>query len=128
MEHLTSPDYTPPQSAQELLHRYAAGERYFPNADIPDGSSLDGATLEEAVFVSAWLSDVNFRGANLQRVRFEECNVKCSDFGNADLRGAAFPRTHVEATSYDGAKLEGASFAGALAYGGEYFEGQIPSC
>ena len=39
-----------------------------------------------------------------------------------------FPRTHVEATTYEGANLEGASFAGALAYGGEYLDGQIPSC
>ena len=128
MEHMTSPDYSPPESAQDLLRRYAAGECFFPNADIPDGSSLELATLEGAVFLSAWLSDVNFRGANLQRVRFEECNIKCSDFGNADLRGAMFPRTHVEATNYDGANLEGASFAGALAYGGEYLDGQIPHC
>jgi uncharacterized protein YjbI with pentapeptide repeats len=78
--------------------------------------------------VSAWLSVVNFRGAKLRGVRFEECNVKCSDFADADLRGARFPRTHVEATSFDGADLEGASFAGALAYGGEYREGEVPSC
>lgn len=121
MEYVTSPDYSPPESAQELLRRDAAGERFFPNADIPDGSSLELSTLEGAVFLSAWLSDINFRGANLRRVRFEECNVKCSDFGNADLRGAMFPRTHVEATNYEGANLEGA-------YGGEYADGQIPGC
>ena len=121
------PTYRPPETAEELLRRYAAGERYFPETDIPDGSSLEGAALAGAVFVSGWLSDVNFRGADLRGVRFEECNVKCSDFDNADLRGACFPRTHVEAISVRGARLEGASFAGALAYGGEYREGEIPS-
>ena len=63
MEHVTSSGYCAPESAEELLLRYAAGERFFPNADIPDGSSLELATLEGAVFVSAWLSDINFRGA-----------------------------------------------------------------
>jgi uncharacterized protein YjbI with pentapeptide repeats len=118
--------YQPPASAEELLRRYAAGERYFPQADVPEQSSLEGCTLEGAVFESAWVSCVSLRGANLRRVRFERCNVKCSDFGGADLRGASFPGTHVEAASFEGANLEGASFAGALAYGGEYREGDVP--
>jgi uncharacterized protein YjbI with pentapeptide repeats len=118
--------YQPPESADELLRRYAAGERYFPQADIPEQSSLQGCTLEGAVFESAWLSCVYFRGSHLRGVRFAQCNVKCSDFGNADLRGATFPGTHVEAANFEGANLEGASFAGALAYGGEYREGDVP--
>jgi hypothetical protein len=71
--------YQPPESAAELLRRYAAGERYFPQADIPEQSSLAGCTLEGAVFESAWLSGVHFRGSNLRGIRFAGCNVKCSD-------------------------------------------------
>ena len=118
--------YQPPASAEELLRRYAAGERYFPHADIPELSSLEGCTLEGAVFEDAWVSCVTLRGANLRGVRFERCNVKCSDFSGADLRGASFRETHVEAASFEGATLEGASFAGALAYGGEFREGEVP--
>ena len=106
--------YQPPQSVAVLLERYAAGERYFPEADIPEGSSLNGANLEGAIFSNAWLSCVDFQYANLKGVQFNSCNIKCSDFRNADLRFASFQGTHVEATDFQGANLEGASFAGAL--------------
>src|SRR3954465_13454407 len=82
--------YEPPRSAEELLRRYASGERSFPDADIPDNSSLCAAVLAGASFRGAWLSCVDFRGADLRGCRFDGCNVKCSDFRGADLRGAAF--------------------------------------
>jgi uncharacterized protein YjbI with pentapeptide repeats len=103
----------PPRSSEELLRRYAAGERFFPDADIPEYSSLREAVLAGAVFKDAWLSCVDFRGADLRGCRFECCNVKCSDFRGADLRGAAFiGSTPVEATLWDGANVEGADFSG----------------
>jgi uncharacterized protein YjbI with pentapeptide repeats len=120
------PGYEPPQSAAELLRRYAAGERQFPHADLPEGSSLRGANLAGVAFAQAWLSGVDFTGADLRRVRFADCNVKCSDFGGADLRGASFPGTHVEAADFAGANLEGADFAGARAYGGAFRAGETP--
>ena len=47
-------DYRPPENAQELITRYAAGERYFAGAEMPDGSSfvgvnLSGCNFEESV-------------------------------------------------------------------------------
>jgi uncharacterized protein YjbI with pentapeptide repeats len=104
--------YDPPQSAEELLRRYAAGERFFPDAEIPDYSSLQEVDLAGASFKGAWLSCIDFRGANLSGCRFEDCNVKCSDFRGADLRNAAFDNVAIEATFWDDAKVDGADFSG----------------
>jgi hypothetical protein len=111
-------EYAPPHSAEELLRRYSDGERFFPDADIPDNSSLRGAILAGAIFQDFWLSCVDLRDADLRGCRFENGNVKCSDFGNADLRNAVFAgAVHVEASSWHGAKVEGADFSGVWAYG-----------
>jgi uncharacterized protein YjbI with pentapeptide repeats len=123
---VSSPDYQPPQSAEELLRRYAAGERYFVEADIPDGSDLRNSTLAGATFDGGWLTDLDFRGANLRHVKFLSCNIKCSDFREADLEGAIFTGSSVEATYFENANLTNASFAGAYAYGCELKEGDIP--
>lgn len=118
--------YEPPRSAEELLRRYAAGERFFPEADIPEDSSLREAVLADALFKDAWLSVVDFRGANLRGCRFEGGNVKCSDFRGADLRGAVFAGTAVEATLWDGANTNGADFTMATAYGGTIRDAEFP--
>jgi uncharacterized protein YjbI with pentapeptide repeats len=104
------PDYQPPRSADELVQRYNAGERYFRDVDIPDGSDLRKSTLAGATFDHGWLSDIDFRGANLRQVSFLHCNVKCSDFREADLEGAIFTGSLVEATYFEDANLTGVSF------------------
>ncbi len=125
--HHLPPGYSPPQSAEELLRRYAAGERYFPDADIPDRSSLRGATLAGAIFRDFWLSDVDLRDADLRGCRFENGNVKCSEFDNADLRNATFSGcVHVEASSWHGAKVDGTDFSGVWAYGSPINSPEFP--
>lgn len=109
--------YAPPMSAAELLRRYAAGERYFPDADIPENASLRGAVLAGAIFKDFRLSCVDLREADLRNCRFENGNVKCSAFDNADLRDAVFKEVHVEATSWHGANVEGTDFSGAFYHG-----------
>jgi len=105
--------YGSPTSSEELVREYAAGQRLFRDADIPEGSSLQNAVLAGATFMHCWLSDVDFRGADLRGCRFEGCNVKCSDFREADLRGAAFTdHSPIESTMWDGANVEGADFSG----------------
>jgi len=118
-----SPGYVPPTSAEELLRRYAMGERRFPEADIPDGACFKGVVLAGAVFEHAWLSDADFRGADLRGVVFRQSNVKVSNFSGADLRGASFPETHVCAAIFAGALLDDASFEGALCYGAIIHDG-----
>ena len=115
-----------PQSTDELLRRYAAGERFFLEADIPEGSSLQNAVLAGACFKDSWLSDVDLRGADLRGCRFEGGNVKCSDFSGADMRGAVFIGTAVEATVWHGAKVDGADFTQASAYGSAIADPEFP--
>ena len=119
-------DYVPPESVEEIIARYAVGERYFGHADIPDGADFREATLEDAVFELSFLSSADFRGANLKRVSFRSANVKCSDFREADLEGATFEGASVEATDFAGANMSGVSFAGAGYYGYSLREGERP--
>ena len=58
--------------AQEVLHRYAAGERNFCNAN------LRGA---------------NFKGQNLSEADFSGADIYSTNFMNANLRGANFAKT-----------------------------------
>jgi uncharacterized protein YjbI with pentapeptide repeats len=123
---LERPAGSPPESAEEILRRFARGERFFSLADLPDGSDFHGANLEGCVFRRCWLFDADFRGASLRSANFHESNLKGSDFRDADLRGARFAGSSVEAARFEGARLEGASFAGAGYYGLTLEEGDVP--
>ena len=59
-------------NAQELLKRYAAGERDFSNAD------LQGVVCTEEV-----LRGIILRGANLERANFGWANLEGADLSNA---------------------------------------------
>lgn len=126
MDALIPLDYKAPESVEELLRRYATGERYFASADIPDGADLKGAVLEDAILEHVWLSDANCQGANLQRVSFRHSNVKCAIFRDANLQDASFEGAAVEATDFAGANLSGVSFAGAGDYGYIIQPGESP--
>ena len=118
--------YEPPRSAEEILRRYAAGERVFRDADLPEGSSFRGATLAGAIFKEAMLHSVDFRGADLRGVQFVNSNVKCSDFRSADLWDAVFTGTSVEATFWEGANVVGADFAEAFFHGSPIRDPEFP--
>ena len=110
-------NYTPPESREELLRRYANGERSFPDTELSN-ADLAGVTLDGASFGRlSWFSSTNFEGASLRGTSFRECNVKCASFRHADLTGASFELAAVEATEFEGAKLAGVSFVGATYYG-----------
>jgi uncharacterized protein YjbI with pentapeptide repeats len=40
------PNYQPPLSVEELLQRYASGDRYFAKCELPDGANLSGVNLQ----------------------------------------------------------------------------------
>ena len=98
-----SNDYKPPESREELLQRYANGERHFPETDLSDadlsGVKLDGASFEGF----SWFFNSNFDRASLQGTSFRECNVKCASFRNADLTGAYFELAAIESIDFEGA-------------------------
>ena len=112
-----TPAYKAPESREELLQRYANGERSFPDTELSDadlsGVKLDGASFEKW----SWFSSTNFEGASLRETVFRECNVKCASFKNADLTGASFELAAVEAAEFEGAILERTRFEGAGYYG-----------
>ena len=113
------------ESVDELLRRYAAGERYFTDTNIPHGSDLRGVTLDGAHFEDGFLHSADFRGASLRGVRFN-CNVKCSDFSGADLTGASFEGASVEAAMFVGAILDNTRFRGAWYMACELPDDEVP--
>jgi uncharacterized protein YjbI with pentapeptide repeats len=79
--------YRPPKSAKELLERYAAGERYFNNGDLPiadlTGANLTGANLAfsdlaGAKLAGSTLANANFYGATLIEALL--CDTNLSQF------------------------------------------------
>ena len=123
-------DYQPPKTTQELIQRYAQGERTFFDVDFCERDlqgnypNFDGAQLTNIVFYSSFIC-ASFRGACLRNAIFR-CNMKGSDFTKADVRNASFVGCAVDGTIFDGAKLEGAIFAGAFYQGCELKEGEYP--
>ena len=109
--------YAPPASVDELRRRYDAGERLFPDIDLPDGTRMRGIVLAGAEFWGGMIYDADVKAADLRGCRFDNCNVKCTDFRSADLRGASFRGASVCAACWEGADLTEASFEGANYYG-----------
>lgn len=109
-----------------MLRRYAAGERYFVGADIPDGANIRGVNLEGVNLERAWLFDADFTGANLKRVIFCGANLKCVNFRHANLEGAKFEETSVESILLEDANLKDASFTGAYSHGHRLKDGERP--
>ena len=119
-------DYRPPENREELLRRYANGERNFPETELSD-ADLSGVTLDGANFEKfSWFGSTNFDGASLRGTSFRTCHVKCASFRNADLTGASFELAAIEAADFAGAKREGVSYVGATCYGYTIREGDEP--
>ncbi len=72
-------DYKPPQTDQELLARYANGERYF-----------EWTILKSAFFGGANLRGANFRGVSLGGCFFGGAILIDTDFKGANLHGAIY--------------------------------------
>jgi hypothetical protein len=79
---------------EELLARYAAGERDF------SGVNLIGVNLEEIC-----LEEVNLQGANLSGTFFFRSNLRGAIFTNANLERADLNMTVLDETDFRGANL-----------------------
>lgn len=93
-------DYRPPKDAQELLKRYAAGERYFAHASLPM-ADLSGAGLVEA----------NLQGANLIETTFRDADLRSANFQGANLRGSDLQKAKLLNTKLRDADLQDANLA-----------------
>jgi uncharacterized protein YjbI with pentapeptide repeats len=116
--------YLPPKSRDELLARYAAGERFFAGAELDSintGVDLAGAMLDGADFSDSWFI-ASFRDASLKGAIFRRANVKTCDFSGADLTDADFRDAPLEATKWSGAILSGCKFGNVNYYGANVSE------
>ncbi|MEM9220511.1 MAG: pentapeptide repeat-containing protein [Cyanobacteria bacterium P01_F01_bin.150] len=114
-------------TAEELLERYAAGERDFSGVKLRycdlNGADLRGIILDRANFLSIRLIEVNLTGASLRHVTFDGAELARSIFQEADLSHAYLRGGHLDLANFQGAILrkahmdecfcEGACFAHA---------------
>lgn len=107
----------PPVNAEELLRRYAAGERDFKGADLVGAdlasTNLTGANLCDATLVGADLCGATLTGANLCDANLYEANLGGANLKTANLRGADFVGAHLEGANFRGAHLVGANLGSA---------------
>ena len=115
--------YKPPTSANELLERYAAGERKFPDTRLPPGSLqsavLEGVDLSGAVLASVNLSGAKLKGANLRDVNFLQVNLSGADLSNSQLFNAHLLGANLSLASFTGADLTDADLARANLLGAD---------
>jgi uncharacterized protein YjbI with pentapeptide repeats len=81
-------------TAEELLARYAAGERDFSGVD------LSGCVLEEVC-----LDEINLERANLQSILIFRSTLRGAIFSKADLEGADLSMSVLDETSFREANL-----------------------
>lgn len=94
-----------PGAAEELLSRYAAGERSFVGAELPM-ANLSGANLAGIDLRSANFRGANLRGANLQQAKLFGAILGDADLQDADLKGATgLFAEQLRGTNVCGAKL-----------------------
>src|ERR1700730_10371114 len=83
--------YTPPRTVAELVERYEAGERSFPQTALSDD------VLETS------MPGVDLRGSTL-RIVFNDVNLSGSQFSDADLAFCHFD-ADLSATNFERADL-----------------------
>jgi uncharacterized protein YjbI with pentapeptide repeats len=131
--------------AEELLERYAAGERNFIGLYIDGSDELCGADLSNtnfrgAVFDELLLEKTNFshanlrgvifglvglRGANLQGADLCGASIGLSELGGANLTASNLAGAYLEGTSLGFTNLTRANLSGAQIDDGTDFEGAI---
>lgn len=119
-----------PRSHEDILSRYAAGERHFVGLEldldmVPNGLlDIAGAVLDGADFSHCWFT-ATFVGASLKGAKFNHANVKCCDFSRADLTDADFRGAAMEAATWGGAKLLRTKFGDVSLYGAHLSEAKL---
>ena len=107
----------PPQSAEELLERYAAGERDFRGADLCRvdlrGANLRGANLRWANLIGTNLNQADLTGANLIEVELRGASLCGTDFRGAILGGANLSKAELRGANLTQAFLYKTDFSGA---------------
>ena len=107
-------------SADELLRRYAAGERDFRGADLTEATlteaTLRGADLTEATLRGADLTEATLTGADLYRADLTGADLTEADLTEATLTGAGLYRADLREADLNRADLRGADLYRADLY------------
>jgi uncharacterized protein YjbI with pentapeptide repeats len=112
----------PPESAEELLRRYAAGEREFARADLRNmhlsGVDLSNALLRGADLSGAHLDGVDLSGASLSGADLSgahvNANLSRANLSDAKLRGTYLMSANLESANLSGAEVSGVYLSGTL--------------
>jgi len=97
-------------TAQELLAKYAAGERNFVEADLSE-ADLSGAKLSKAILSGAYLS-----GANLSGVDLSGADLSDADLGGANLSNANLSYVNLNGANLSDVNLSGANLTGTISF------------
>lgn len=117
-------------TAEELLRRYAAGERDFTGVDLSYVSLRDfdlseanftNANLRGVRFTVAIMNSVNFSGADLSESLLAGEFIGCR-FRSANLRGVDFSCSDVTGSNFKGADLTGADLTKGILCDAVYLE------
>jgi hypothetical protein len=121
--------YRPPQTAAELVERYQAGERIFPQTTLSDDvidvsmpgvdlrrSSLrivfNDVVLSDACFAEADLAFCHF-DADLSRTNFKGAELAWANFGWSNLTDANLQDTELRHVEFKSANLTRCDFSSA---------------
>lgn len=119
-------NYKPPKTIEELLQRYADGERCFSNSDL-DYQTHDLRNLNLIdIDLSYSFIFADFRGANLTGANFSCSNIKTCDFRGANLTNANFSNAAIDGTEFKGAIFNNTNFLDASIQGGLLKSGETP--
>ena len=91
----------------ELLRRYATGDRYFVNANLRC-AQLSNICLENIDLSYAKLNFADFSGTNLS-----QANLTLAEMRSANLSGSNLSRSHLVKANLTGANLSDANLRGA---------------
>ena len=128
----------------ELLRRYAAGERNFINANLRcallnscslseanlswaklSWANLSESNLSRADLTAADLSEANLSGANLSQTSLVRTNLTKANLSLADLRGADLSKACLSETNLSQADLRGANLSLADLRGADLSEASL---
>ncbi len=112
--------------AQDLLQRYARGQRDFSHADL-QSADLSHQNLSGIGLAQANLSGANLTGADLHAANLRQAILKGANLTGANLTAANLRRTNFMDALLDTACLESAAMLGAILPDGTVVETQTVS-
>ncbi|MBD2356102.1 pentapeptide repeat-containing protein [Tolypothrix sp. FACHB-123] len=111
-------------TTDEILRRYAIGERNFVNVNLRcavlTSVKLLGINISYAKLNFANLSQANLSQANLTAADFSQANLSKSDLNKASLIRANFTGANLQEASLQGANLSNANFTEANLTGADF--------